>query len=113
MVLMGTSMNVMTESLHLTDKALPQGLYVHPSYDTYNCGSQKTMVQLYNTKDHTIVIKKETAVAQMVAANKAPKRILTDQRKAFTSEVVEQLCPQFRSQSTTTTSHPQGNDQVE
>ena len=36
LVLMGTSMNVMTEPLHRTDKALPQGLHVHPSYGTYN-----------------------------------------------------------------------------
>ena len=44
----------------------------------------------------------------------APERILTDQGKAFTSEVVEQLCSQFRiSQLTTTAYHPQGNGQVE
>ena len=42
-----------------------------------------------------------------------PKRILTDQGKAFTSEVVEQLCSQFGiSQSTTTAYHPQGNGQM-
>ena len=44
----------------------------------------------------------------------APKRILMDQGKAFTSEVVEQLCSQFGiSQLTTTVYHPQGNGQVE
>ena len=32
LVLMGTSMNVMTEPLHQNDKALPRGLHVHPSY---------------------------------------------------------------------------------
>ena len=63
LVLMGTSMNVMTEPLHQNNKALPRGLHVHPSYDKYNCSSWKTMVQLYNTKDHAIVIKKGTAVA--------------------------------------------------
>ena len=63
LVLMGTKMNIMTEPLHQTDKALPQGLHVHPSYGTYNCGSQKMTVQLYNTKDHTIIIKKGTVVA--------------------------------------------------
>ena len=63
LVLMGTKINVMTESLHQTDKALPQGLHVHPSYGMYNCGSQKMTVQLYNTKDHAIIIKKGTAVA--------------------------------------------------
>ena len=44
----------------------------------------------------------------------APKRILMDQGKAFTSEVVGQLCLQFGiSQLTTTAYHPQGNSQVE
>ena len=33
LVLMGTSMNAMTELLHQTDKALPGG-HVHPSYGT-------------------------------------------------------------------------------
>ena len=43
-----------------------------------------------------------------------PERILMDQGKAFTSEVVEQLYSQFGiSQSTTTAYHPQGNGQVE
>ena len=38
----------------------------------------------------------------------------TDQGKAFTSEVMEQLCSQFGiSQSTTTAYHPQGSGQVE
>ena len=64
LILMGTSMNIMTEPLHRTDIALPQGLHVHPSYGTYNCGSQRTTVQLYNTKDHAIIIKKGTAVAR-------------------------------------------------
>ena len=32
LVLMGTKMNVMTEPLHRTHKALPQGLHVPPSY---------------------------------------------------------------------------------
>ena len=63
LVLRGRSMNVMTEPLHQNDKALPKGLHVCPSYGMYNCGSRKTTVQLYNTKDHAIVIKKGTAVA--------------------------------------------------
>ena len=71
-------MNVMTESLHQNDKALPRGLHVHLSYGTYNCGSRKTMVQLYNTKDHAIVIKKGTAVAQMVAAYEVPETVVAD-----------------------------------
>ena len=44
----------------------------------YNCGSQKTMVQLYNTKDHAIVIKKGTAVARMVTANEVPEVVITN-----------------------------------
>ena len=78
LVLMGTSMNVMTEPLHQNDKALPQGLHVRLSYGTYNCCSWKTMVSLYNTKDHAIVIKKGTAVAQMVATNEVPETMVAD-----------------------------------
>ena len=75
---MGMNMNVMTEPLHQTDKALPQGLHVHPSYGTYNCGTQRMTVQLYNTKDHTIIIKNRTAVAQMVATNEVPEMVVAD-----------------------------------
>ena len=71
-------MNVMTEPLHQNDKALPQGLHVCLSYGMYNCGSWKTMVQLYNTKDHAIFIKKGTAVVQMVAANEVPEMVVAD-----------------------------------
>ena len=71
-------MNVMTEPLNQNDKALPQGLHVHPSYGMYNCDSLKTTVQLYNTKDHAIVIKKGIAVAQMVATNEVPKTVVAD-----------------------------------
>ena len=78
LVLMGTSMNVMTEPLHQTNKALPRGLHVHLSYGMYNCSSPKAMVQLYNTKDHAIVIKKGTAVAQMVAANEVPETVVAN-----------------------------------
>ena len=44
----------------------------------YNCGSQKTTVQLYNTKDHAIVIKKGTAVARMVAASEVPEMVVAN-----------------------------------
>ena len=77
LVPMETSMNMMTEPLHQNDKALPQGLHVYPSYSTYNSGSQKT-VQLYNSKDHTIVIKKGTAVMRMMAANEVPKMLVAN-----------------------------------
>ena len=36
------------------------------------------MVQLYNTKDHLIVIKKGTAVARMVATNEVPESVVAD-----------------------------------
>ena len=78
LVLMGTSMNMMTEPLHQNDKALPRGLHVCPSYGMYSCGSQKTMVQLYNIKDYAIVVKKVTAVARMVATNEDPETVVTD-----------------------------------
>ena len=78
LVLMGKSMNVMMEPLHQTDKALPQGLHVCPSYGTYNCGSQRMTVQLYNTKNHTIIIKKGTSVARMVTANEVPEMVVAD-----------------------------------
>ena len=71
-------MNVITEPLHQGDKALPQGLHVRLSYGMYNCGSQKTDVQLYNTKDHPIVLKKGTPVARMVVANEVPERVVVD-----------------------------------
>ena len=78
LVLMGTSMNIMTEPLHQTNKALPEGLHVHPSYGMYNCGSQRMTIQLYNTKNHAIIIKKGTAVAQMVATNEVPEMVMAD-----------------------------------
>ena len=78
LVLMGTKMNVMIEPLHRTDKALPKGLHMHPSYCTYNCGIQRTTVQLYNTKDHTIIMKKVTVVARMVATNEVPDMVMAD-----------------------------------
>ena len=80
-VLMGTKMNVMAEPLHWTDKALPWGLHVHPSYGTYNCGSQKMTIQLYNTKDHAIIIMKGTAVARMVATNEVPEMVRLEYSK--------------------------------
>ena len=75
---MGTRINLITEPLHQDDKALPRRLYVRPSYCMYNCGSGKTDVQLYNTKDHPIVLKEGTPVARMVAANEVPKTVVED-----------------------------------
>ena len=44
----------------------------------YNCGSQRTTVQLYNTKDHAIIINKGTAVTRMVAANEVPETVVAN-----------------------------------
>ena len=66
------------------------------------------------TKDQKASTAVKILYEGFISIFRAPKRILTDQGKAFTSEVVEQLCSQFRiSQSTTTAYHPQGNGQVE
>ena len=76
LVLLGVRVNVITKPLHQDDKALPQGLHIRPSYSTYCCGSQRTDVQLYNTKDHPIILQKGTIVAQMVAANEVPDTVV-------------------------------------
>ena len=68
----------------------------------------------YATKDQKALTAAKTLYKGFISIFGAPKRILTDQGKAFTSEVVGQLCSPFRiSQSTTTAYHPQGNGQVE
>ena len=71
-------MKVMMEPLHQTNKALPQGLHVHPCYVTYNCGSWRMTIQLYNTDDHAIIIKKGAAVARMLAANEVPEMVVAN-----------------------------------
>ena len=68
----------------------------------------------YVTKDQKALTAAKTLYEGFISILGAPKRILMDQGKAFTSEVVEQLCSQFRiSQLTTTAYHSQGNGQVE
>ena len=68
----------------------------------------------YMAKDQKALTAVKTLYEGFISIFGAPKRILMDQGKAFTSEVVEQLCSQSeRSQSTTTAYHPQGNSQVE
>ena len=68
----------------------------------------------YVTKDQKVLTAAKTLYEGFISIFGAPKRILMDQGKAFTSEVVEQLCSQFGiSQLTTTAYHPQGNGQVE
>ena len=68
----------------------------------------------YVTKDQKVSTAAKTLYEGFISIFGAPKRILMDQGKAFTSEVVEQLCSQFGiSQLTTTAYHPKGNGQVE
>ena len=68
----------------------------------------------YVTKDQKALTAAKTLYEGFISIFGAPERILTDQGKAFISEVVEQLCSQFRIiQLTTTAYHPQGNGQVE
>ena len=68
----------------------------------------------YMTKDQKALTATKIPYKGFISTFGAPERILTDQGKAFTSEVVEQLCSQFGiSQLTITAYHPQGNGQVE
>ena len=68
----------------------------------------------YVTKDQKALTAAKTLYKGFISIFGEPERTLTDQGKAFTSEVVEQLCLHFGiSQSTTTAYHPQGNGQVE
>ena len=68
----------------------------------------------YVTKDQKASTAAKTLYEGFISIFGAPKRILTDQGKAFTSEVVKQFCSQFKiSQLTTTAYHPQGNGKVE
>ena len=68
----------------------------------------------YVMKDQKALTATKTLYNGFISIFGAPKRILTDQGKAFMSEFVEQLCSQFGiSQSTTTAYHPQGNGKVE
>ena len=68
----------------------------------------------YVTEDQKALTVAKTLYEGFISIFGAPERILTDEGKAFTNEVVEQLCSQFRiSQLTTTAYHPQGNSQVE
>ena len=61
----------------------------------------------YVTKDQKALTAARILYEGFMSIFGAPKRILTDQSKAFTSKVVEQLCSQFGiSQSTTTAYHP-------
>ena len=70
--------------------------------------------RVYVTNDQKALTAAKALYKGFISIFRAPERILIDQGKAFTSEVVGQLCSQFRiSQSTMTAYHPQGNGQVE
>ena len=61
----------------------------------------------YVTKDQKALTATKTLYEGFISIFGVPDRILMDHGKAFTSEVVEQLCLQFGiSQSTTTVYHP-------
>ena len=61
------------------------------------------------TKDQKVLTAAKTLYQGFISIFGATDRILTDQGKAFNSEVVEQLCSQFGiSQLTITVYHPQG-----
>ena len=63
----------------------------------------------YVTKDQKVLTAAKNLYEGFISSFGAPKRILMDQGKAFTSKVVKQLCSQFGiSQSTTTAYNPQG-----
>ena len=64
----------------------------------------------YVTKDQKASTAAKALYVGFISIFGAPKRIFMDQGKAFTSEVVEQLCSHFWiSQLATTAHHPQGN----
>ena len=68
----------------------------------------------YVTKDQKVSTAAKILYEGLILIFGVPERILTDQGKAFTSEVVGQLYSQFGiSQLTTIAYHPQGNGQVE
>ena len=63
----------------------------------------------YATKDQKVLTAARIMYKGFISIFGAPERILTDQGKAFTSKVVEQLCSQFGiSQLTMTAYYPQG-----
>ena len=88
---------------------LPKGEHVLVIVDHF-----MRYTRAYVTKDQKALTAAKTPYEGFISIFGAPKRTLMDQGKTFTSEVVEQLCSQFRiSQLTTTAYHPQGNGQVE
>ena len=66
------------------------------------------------TKDQKASTVTKCLYERFISIFGAPEKIITEQGKGFTSEVMTELCTQFRVGKTTTTPyHPQGNGQVE
>ena len=71
-------------------------------------------MRAYITKDQKASTVMKCLYEGFISIFGASEKIMTDQGKGFTSEVVTKLCIQFGVGKTTTTPyHPQGNGQVE
>ena len=71
-------------------------------------------MRVYITKDQKASTVTKCLYEGFISIFGAPEKIITDQGKGFTSEVITELCTQFGVGKTTTTPyHPQGNGQVE
>ena len=71
-------------------------------------------MRAYVTKDQKASTVTKCLYEGFISIFGAPEKIITDQGKGFTSEVITELCTQFGVGKTTTTSyHPQRNGQVE
>ena len=71
-------------------------------------------IRAYVTKDQKASTVTKCLYEEFISIFGAPEKLITDQDKAFTSEVVTELYTQFGvGKSTTTPHHPQGNGQDE
>ena len=71
-------------------------------------------VRAYITKDQKASTVAKCLYEGFISIFGAPEKIITDQGKGFTNEVVIKLCTQFGVGKTMTTPyHPQGNGQVQ
>ena len=71
-------------------------------------------MRAYVTKDQKTSTVTKCLYEEFISIFGAPEKLITDQGKAFTSEVVTKLCTQFGVGKTSTMPYyPQGNGQVE
>ena len=71
-------------------------------------------MRAYVTKDQKPSTVTKCLYEGFISIFGAPEKIITNQGKGFTSEVIIKLCTQFGvGKATTTPYHPQGNGQVE